>query len=291
MAVAAKKMQPPPRLALLQAQRAAIAVIFRRGPSKHVEVIRWDLTRDRFERGHWFHGRIYEKRSDLSPDGELLVYFANKFNRQTVSDTEYTYAWTAVSRVPWLTALALWPKGDCWWGGGLFTANRSLWLNHRPYEATPHPAHLPQGLTVETNPDARGENDPIYRRRLERDGWKLRQKWTVPERGQSTTTPELRVKHAAGADTPVAIVLERRVDSLRYRERFWLEGAANEPDLPPGPLDWLDWDHRGRLIALAGGRVWAASVADGTVQRFTELLDVRADQPEERAPPDSARRW
>jgi len=92
------KVAPPPRLALLQASRAPVAVIVRRGPSKDVEIIRWDLAHDVFERGHWFHGRIYEKRSDLSPDGELFVYFASKFTRETVVDTEYTYAWTAVSR-------------------------------------------------------------------------------------------------------------------------------------------------------------------------------------------------
>src|SRR5688572_9568297 len=105
---------PPPRLALLFASHADVAVIFRRGPSKRVEVIRWDTARDTFERGQWFHGRIYERRSDLSPDGALLVYFASKFDRVTRSDRHYTNAWTAVSRPPWLTALALWPKGDCW---------------------------------------------------------------------------------------------------------------------------------------------------------------------------------
>ena len=285
------KKTPPPRLALLQAQQAPIAVIFRRGPSRYVEIIRWDMTSDTFDRGHWFNGRIYDKRSDLSPDGELLVYFANKFNRHTVSDKEYTYAWTAVSRVPWLTALALWPKGDCWWGGGLFTAKRSLWLNHRPDEAAPHPAHRPKGLKVEPNPGAHGENEPIYRRRLDRDGWTLRREWVLDRHTWTTTTPDQRVKHSRTKGNSVAIVLERRVDNLKYRERFWLEGTANEPNLPPGPVDWFDWDPRGRLIALAGGRVWAASVADASVQRFSELLDLRPDQPEERAPPDSARRW
>src|SRR5688572_25493249 len=70
---------PPPRLALVRAAAAPVAVIFRRGPSKYVEVIRWDLERDVFVRGQWFRGRIYDRRSDLSPDGELLVYFAAKY--------------------------------------------------------------------------------------------------------------------------------------------------------------------------------------------------------------------
>ncbi len=117
---------PSPRLSILFARAAPVAVIFRRGPTKQVELVRWDTRDDTFQRGHWFKGRIYDRRSDLSPSGELLVYFASQYNRRTLSArTGYTYAWTALSRVPWLTALALWPKGDCWWGGGLFEAERA----------------------------------------------------------------------------------------------------------------------------------------------------------------------
>ena len=86
LGMAESRPAPHPRLAILFAARAPVAVIFRRGPSKRVEVIRWDTAHDTFERGHWFHGRIYTRRCDLSPDGELLVYFASKFNRRTVDD-------------------------------------------------------------------------------------------------------------------------------------------------------------------------------------------------------------
>jgi hypothetical protein len=293
------KAVPPPRLALLRAARAPVALILRRGPSRWVEAIRWDLTSDRFERGHWFHGRIYDGRSDLSPDGELFVYFASQFTGRTVNDPDYTYAWTAVSRVPWLTALALWPKGDCWWGGGLFTGPRALWLNHRPEEATPHPKHQPRGLTVEPNPEASGEDEPVYRRRLERDGWALRHEWQLEwhdiHRGYETLVPEERVKaaprHPAHAAETPRIVLTRRLDNLKYREHFRVEGARSEPELPPGPLEWLDWDARGRLLALSGGRAWAAEMSEGRVSRFAELLDLRGHKPEERTPPEYATRW
>ena len=293
--MAAVKAPPPPRLALLQASRAPVAVIIRRGPSKDVEIIRWDLATDAFERGHWFHGRIYEKRSDLSPDGELLVYFASKFTHRTVENAEYTHAWTAVSRAPWLTALALWPKGDCWWGGGLFTDNRSLRLNHRPHEATPHRDHQPDGLTVEPDPEAHGENDPIYSRRLERDGWMLRQAWDGEwlERGAGyrTTVPEERGKPQPVSGSELAIVLQRRVDGFRSRELFRIDGTQKQVELPPGPVDWLDWDTGGRVLALSGGRVWTADAVDGRVARFRELLDLRMDRPEEREAPASARHW
>lgn len=290
------KPTPPPRLALLRAARAPIGLILRRGPSKWVEAIRWDFRTDRFDRGHWFHGRIYHRRSDLSPDGSLFVHFASQFNRHSVNDTEYTYAWTAVSRAPWLTALALWPKGDCWWGGGLFLDPDTLWLNHRPDQATPHPKHRPTGLHVQPNPDAAGEDEPIYRRRLERDGWVLRQEWVTEwtglGRGYVTHAPEERVRgHPLKASRTLAIVLRRRIDNLSYREHFEVEGAPRPVALPPGPLDWLDWDTRGRLVALTGGRIWGAEVEGTNVGSFTELIDLRADKPETREPPAWATEW
>lgn len=285
---------PPPRLALLFARRADVAVIFRRGPSKRVEVIRWDTTRDTFERGQWFHGRIYERRCDLSPDGALLVYFASKFNRFTTFDTDFTYAWTAVSRPPWLTALALWPKGDCWHGGGLFVDSRRLVLNHRPEVAVPHPNHQPRGLKVTPDPAASGEDDPLYSRRLDRDGWVVRQDWVIEQRGYPdffhTTTPEVRVRPQPSRPNNLAVVMERRSDGLKYRETFSLEGSG-APVILPGGVDWLDWDQSGRLVMLHNGSLSVADVAGRDVSPFRELVDFRADAPEEREAPASACIW
>lgn len=152
---------PPCRLFMIMARHAKMAVIFRRGPSKWTQLIKWDTKTDTFEFGQWFKGRIYEKRCDLSPKGDYLIYFVSKINKKTIVDSEYTYAWTAVSKPPWLTALALWPKGDCWHGGGLFENDSTLMLNHRPNVAKPHPQHVPpdgcasnqtQRLVVKTIP-------------------------------------------------------------------------------------------------------------------------------------------
>ena len=95
----------PCRLYALLAREAPVGVVFRRGPSKWVQVIKWDTATDTFTLGQWFHGRIYERRCDLSPDGTLMIYFAQKINRRTMDDNEYTYAWTAISQPPYLTAL------------------------------------------------------------------------------------------------------------------------------------------------------------------------------------------
>src|SRR5919109_3427070 len=112
------------RLFVIQARRAPYAVVFRRGPSKVVRLIGWHTGTDTFDFGQWLKGRIYERRCDLSPSGSHLIYFAADFKKPY-------YSWTAISKPPYLTALALWPKGDCWHGGGLFDAAWSLWLNHK----------------------------------------------------------------------------------------------------------------------------------------------------------------
>jgi len=110
-------------LFVILARNGRDAVIFRRGPSKQVLLIKWDRRKDRFEAGQWFKGRIYERRCDLSPSGEMLVYLAAKHKGPIGT-------WTAISRAPYLTALALWPNMGTWGGGGLFQSEYSLLLNH-----------------------------------------------------------------------------------------------------------------------------------------------------------------
>jgi hypothetical protein len=288
---------PPPRLAMLQARAADVAVIFRRGPGRQVELVRWDTARDVFERGHWFKGRIRHRRCDLSPDGRYLVYFASKITGRTLADTAYTSTWTAISRPPWLTALALWPKGDHWAGGGLFEDEHTLMLNHAPAQAAPHPAHRPgKKLRVRPNPRAGGEDDPIYSARLTRDGWELRQEgrteWGGLDEGFRTTVPEVRRRaHPDGA--PLHVQLTRRLDGYRYREAFRVRDrdGRDAAELPLG-TEWADWDRGGRLVVLAEGRVQAAAVSpDGRVGPLDVLIDLTDDRFEARVSPPEARRW
>src|SRR5580693_9075778 len=99
---------PPARLFVITASEADVAVIFRRGPSDWFHLLKWDMSTDVLEPGAWFKGTMYPDRSDLSPDGTLLLYFALQGSRL---QTSYTHAWTAVSRTPWIEALGLWPQG------------------------------------------------------------------------------------------------------------------------------------------------------------------------------------
>ena len=71
----------PARIHAILPRKGNCGVVFRRGPSRKVAVIGWELDRDRFTVGQWFKGRIYEYRCDLSLDGTYLIYFAAKYGR------------------------------------------------------------------------------------------------------------------------------------------------------------------------------------------------------------------
>ena len=76
-------------------------------------------------------------------------------------------AWTAVSRAPYLKALAIFPKGDCWRGGGLWAGKRSYWLNdgygHSILRDT---KEVRRDLSFEPAQDFGGECPGVYYLRL-----------------------------------------------------------------------------------------------------------------------------
>lgn len=133
---------PAPRLFVIMARDASVAVVVRRGPSQWAQLTLWNTDNDVFTRGAWFRGRIYEEKCDLSPDGQLFVYAA--FQGRRFGST-YTDSWTAVSRPPWLHALTLWPMGTTYGGGGRFVENRRLVLRGA---SNVHPEHPLRGLEV-----------------------------------------------------------------------------------------------------------------------------------------------
>ena len=95
-----------PRLTALLASDAPIGVILRRGPSKSVRLVIWDRANDKFKPGSWFKGRIFADRSDISPDGRHMIYFAMGGVAWAIPATGGT--WTAISELPSLKAAALW---------------------------------------------------------------------------------------------------------------------------------------------------------------------------------------
>lgn len=162
----------PPRLHVILAHNSDAAVVIRRGPSRCVCTIGWDRRTDHFKIAQWFRGRIYERRCDLSPDGKHLIYFAFKGTRSGSARS----SWTAISRAPYLKAIAFWPKGDCWAGGGLFLDNRTFWRNRTAWEEEKPelaPAALREAPDFPFHESYGGECPGVYYIRLQKNGWQL----------------------------------------------------------------------------------------------------------------------
>jgi hypothetical protein len=280
------KAPPPCRIQVLLARRASIGVIFRRGPSKWVQIIKWDTKSDSFEPGQWFHGHLYMGRSDLSPDGSLLIYFASKFNKKTVSDKEYTYAWSAISKPPFLMALALWPKGDCWHGGGLFRTSCDVFLNHRPDVSEPHPKHLPTGVRLRSNPDAAGEDDGVAVTRMVRDGWKILQNPEVDYYERRTIQPAIFEQTGSKGSTKL------RVEKYFYPEEQWLCSLVTKQgkSFLVGTGTCVDFDQQGRLIFGSDGKLFAATLKQGKVD-LEQLTDFNRAKPTSLKALTWATRW
>ena len=115
----------PARLHLLIPRNSDNGIVIRRAPSKQVCILNWDRNSNKFTVSQWLKGRIYERRSDISPSGKYWIYFAMNGKWQS----QVKGSWTAIAKVPWLKAIELLSKGDCWHGGGLFLDDKNYWLN------------------------------------------------------------------------------------------------------------------------------------------------------------------
>jgi hypothetical protein len=293
-------VKPSARLYVLLAREGSNAVVFRRGPSNQVLLIRWDLTKDSFEVGQWLRGRIYERRCDLSPDGELLAYFAADFRRSIGS-------WTAVSRPPFFTAVGLWPKGNCWGGGGLFFSNDRLMINHfsgdiKLAEGFSIPKWLLVGSCGEWS--GFGEDYPIWSCRLARDGWKM------------SAYPEKKTKDDYGAkvwieyDPPITWEKPHPLWPNKYKLRMSILGIKErngpwyltEHSLLDenglcgaiGRSEWADWSPDGDLLFAQSGclyRLRSSKRRLGSLEESEQLADFNDLSFQRREPPEKALSW
>ncbi len=292
---------PVPRLYGLIARAAPVGVLFRRGPSKQVLLVYWDMERDRFYPGQWLKGRIYERRCDLSPSGQHLVYLA-------ANQKPPYHSWTAVSHPPYLTAVVFWPNTGTWGGGGLFETENRLCLNHRSWSFTPaEGSEVPRELRVTPlgSYSGHGEDRPILDLRLKRDGWVLVQEgrevrqrdgaplWIVYAPPTIWSRPQPQAKH------PWELRMIER--GLKERQGSWnvveyaLAHPATGAEIPLGRLDWADWCRSGDLVFARDGGVWRLPTGeigrDAPLEKARLLVDLSPLTFRELAPPPQAREW
>ncbi len=287
------------RLYAILARRAPVGVVFRRGPSKRVLLVHWRTDADEFAEGQWLKGRVYERRCDLSPSGKRLVYFAADYRKPYQT-------WTAVSRPPYLTAVALWPKGDAWGGGGLFAREDELLLNHRVDETDlAEGFSLPRHVKVRPLGEyaGRGEDSPIVDARLARDGWRrvqegraVRHKLGAPV-GYTFEPPEVWAKpNPSSRRYELRAVTHglHELDGPWYVTEHLVVDKETRAHVSLGRTDWADWLPSGDLAYAGGGRLYRLAHVNGELQtppdaRLLIDLNDRAFRPLE--PPEGARRW
>jgi hypothetical protein len=294
------------RLHALIARERRVGVIFRRGPSNLVRLIRWRLGDDRFEPGQWLKARVYEQRCDLSPAGEFLCYFAGTHRGPYGT-------WTAISRPPYFTALAMWPKGDSWGGGGLFASKIRLRLNHRPvpYHSNREEMKLAEGFTLPRRFHVEplwenagwGEDDPIRLMRMQRDGWFDMQ--ASRSQRQSARSPVGIVNDAIEImakpmNTRAELLFTLQVVCHAHFERDGRRSVETGRVLGPdgtvlrelGRVDWADLDHNGDVLWAWAGKLWRLTrtkrVADTAPRLLADFNDMRFEAIES---PPAARKW
>jgi hypothetical protein len=275
----------PCRLSVFLSRRSNTGVILRRGPSEWAQLVNWDRKSDRFSPGQWFHGRVYERRCDLSPNGRYFVYFAAKHGR-SIDPDGIGEAWTAVSRPPYFTALCLWTNIGSWYGGGVFKTDRGVLLD-ATCTLQPHPRFKAKHLQL--SPLPRGTSP--WEQRLLRDGWKLVERGFDPRTFRRVGDRELWEKAKPGS----TIKLCRQVEDIDFKafggpyfETFWIE--VNHDLIPIEGAAWADWDSWNRLVFVRDGQLFAASVSVSDLKAQT-LFDFNPLKPRQIATPDWARRW
>ncbi|HEV8428682.1 MAG TPA: hypothetical protein VGQ41_12340 [Pyrinomonadaceae bacterium] len=295
-----ESLKPQVRLYCLLAREAPLAAVFRRGPSKQVLLVLWRTDTDQFQEGQWLKGRIYERRCDLSPSGQRLIYFAADYKKPY-------FSWTAVSKPPFLTALALWPKGDGWGGGGLFEKEHKILLNHRAAEMRlAEGFNLPRDLQITPFGERSGwgEDNPIFDTRLSRDGWRLMKEGKAIEHGIGASiwvefNPAMvwSKLHAPSG----RYELEMHIQGLHEKDGSWyiiehrVSDKSNGSVIDLGRTDWADWCHSGDLLFGKEGQLFRLGFSgDGILNELGKaklLINLTDRTFKEVAPPVHAKRW
>jgi hypothetical protein len=273
---------PAPRVFCIPATEAPVLAVLRRGPSSWFHVGRWTLEPPSFQAGAWFRGQIYPQKCDLSPDGRWLLYSALDGRATWPAGTTYE----AVSRLPWLHALAAWNAGTTYTRGLRFVA-RSEGIDVgdpdvgdpaallRRWGLAPNLAEQfcverRRGWTEAADSEPRHPSDAWDERRRARmekarpgGGWTLR----------------LGGAHAAFRDGPHAH------DPPAYA----LESAHDVHPLEG--VQWADWDARGRLLLVTAGARLAIHDDPGRLGAPAWEHDLSAYRPAPEPAPAWARSW
>jgi hypothetical protein len=271
---------PAPRIYCIPATKAPVVAVFRRGPTEWAHIGKWNLAHNTYEPGAWLHGRLFPRRSDLSPDGQWLCYFAHKPN----ATWEHGPTYIALSKLPWLTALHAWSTCGTWTRGYYFSEDESsAALNS---SALPIPYSLNSIPIIQFAQERRRGwlESPDSPPRHRTDAWDQHRKARLykPQPGSKGVLHVESLGWAGGEFSA-----GQAVDGLRVLYSLEVNGELEILD----DLQWADWDQQGRLlVATRSGRLQIRKLNGRDF--LTEFdVDLGQLQPDPVEPPDWATHW
>lgn len=264
------------KLNFIIARDRNIAAIIRRGPSKLIQLSKWDIDNNKIEKGQWFKGVIRAESCDLSPDGKLFIYVAEKYKKGKIDPT-ISSSWTAISKLPYLTALTLWPINGYQVGGGIFHDDNNLELFHLENNSKYHKKFSSPKLKFELNNSQTGYS---YLAKLKLNGWKVTKSW------DQTTRSDLREKILNNSSS---ILLERIIDYHGYRKIFYLK--INDSRIKIENADCVDVDGKSRLIISKDGKLFISQPNNFNLDDLVEVADFNSEKFEEVETPNEFKYW
>jgi hypothetical protein len=271
-----------PRLFGIPATDAPVVAVLRRGPSAWAHVGRWELDPPVYRPGSWLRATVYPQRCDLSPDGRWLSYFALDAHAHWAAGSTYV----AVSRLPWVSALAAWGTQGTWTRGLHFVSDRSVQEAGAPDAGSLDLPALGCGLAV-----TRAASFAVERRR----GWT--ETADTPPRAAQDMWDEQRAvrmtKPQPGAGSRPSLVVRGRAAAFRsgasHDASYTLHDSGTVLALPG--VQWADWASDGSLlVATTDGHLQIRHYAGGSMNVHWQH-DVWALTPDPQKPPKAAHLW
>jgi hypothetical protein len=291
----------PPRIYCVPAREAPVVAVFRRGPSAWAHVGKWDLAQGSYEPGAWLRGRLFPRRSDVSPDGRHLCYLAH----DPRATREHGDAYIGVSRLPWLTALHAIGSCGTHTRGYHFAAPDGDPEEGDPEGGGPEESGSEGGGTEGGDPTGSARLPIAWRLaatsvvqfaterrlgwheapdsppRVDGDFWDERRNARMRKpRPDGEGVLHLGSHGAAGGEFGVA----QSVDGMRVT--YALERGGQVEPLPD--VQWADWDARGRLLVATRQGALQVRGEGGAVLEEHDLASLR---PDPRPPPSWAGEW
>jgi hypothetical protein len=265
-----------PRIFCITAPDAGVAAVIRRGPSEWCHLGCWDFTNHAYEPGSWLHGTIYPQRCDVSPDGTLFSCLILKAGATWAAGQTYV----AVSRLPWLAALAAWRTDGTWSRGAHFVDDRDVWDVGEPDVGDSAPIRRDFGLAV-----ARATSFAVERRR----GW-VESPGTPPRAADDVWDVRREVTMQKASPRDPEAVLTVRGGYAAHRElqptKAGLPGytfghGTRAQEL--GDVWWADWSNDGDLLVSTTDGKLQTRKDDGRTVKWEQ--DLAGMTPDPAAPP------